>query len=319
MNQLVTIPLGSLGADYVSLSPRVKQWLLANRARFVCRYIARRTSIGKIITREEIAWLHEHGIGIVLNYEGSHTDHLLGAPGGVANGKWSRDFVHGLGYPAGAPLVFSVDTDVYAGNIALATAYSRGFISEIDPYTAAAYADSDLLAALKPFEPLGWLPNARSWSEGSDDAIVHVKQGREDKQWGVDPNVCVRPFLAWLPHNDPTPTPTPEPEDDMNILPYPERIYDTRAIGERFDAMEVRIVPIVARRVRVNITAVNPAADGYITVWGAAGRPKTSNLQLNAGRNSDNTAAVVLGDTGELFVHTTAACHIIIDLQEAGD
>lgn len=317
MNQLTTIPVGALGADYVWLSPRVKQWLLANKAKFVCRYIARRTSIGKIITREEIAWLHEHGIAIVLNYEGSHNDHLAGPAGGKSNGAWSREFVRGLGYPAGAPLVVSIDTDVYSGNLALANAYARGFISEIGPYTPAAYADSDLLAALKPLDPLGWLPNARAWSEASDGAIVHVKQGREDKQWGVDPNVCTRPFVAWLPSNDPTPT--PEPENDMTILPRPERIYDTRVIGERLDAGEQRIIPIMARRVRVNITAVNPAANGYITVWGAAGRPQTSNLQLNRGQNSDNTAAVVLGDAGELFVHTTAACHLIVDLQEAGD
>lgn len=218
MNQLVTIEPGALGADYVSLTPKVKAWLLTNHARFVIRYIARRSSIGKIITTAEIKWLHANGIAIALNYEGSTNDLQSGAPGGVANGSWSRQFVRSLGYPEPAPLFVSVDTDVYAGNLGTAKAYVQGFIGQIGAHHPAVYGDTDILAAVKPLRPIGWLPNARAWSDPTDGAIVHIKQGREDKQYGVDPNVCLLPFQAWLPHDDKPEPPQPPEDSDMGKL-----------------------------------------------------------------------------------------------------
>ena len=199
--QIVTINPGDKGADYVSLTPTVKAWLLANDIRFVIRYIARRTLIGKIVTADEIAWLHANRIAVCLNYEGSENDLYTGAVGGVANGAWSRTAAEGYGCPPGVALFVSVDTDVTGSNLGTATAYARGFLGQVGGYRPGVYGDTDLLGAVKDLHPVGWLPNAWLYNAIAGNPSVHIKQGRQVN--GIDPNVCVAAFPAWLPHEPP--------------------------------------------------------------------------------------------------------------------
>ena len=211
-SQVVTIEPGDNGADYVALSATglvTIARLKAMECRYAIRYIARRTSIGKIITPKEITDLHNAGIAILLNYEGSTTDYVGGAPAGQANGAWSRQFADSLGYPIGLPLFCSIDTDIYAANSGTARAYLRAFMAAANPYRPAVYGDVDVMREVKDLDPVNWRANAVGWGRDTSGLTIHVQQGRQDN--GIDPNECLAPFNAWLPHQPVVIVP-PKPE-----------------------------------------------------------------------------------------------------------
>lgn len=231
--QITMVQPGAKGADFVALNDAVKRYLLDNGCTFAHMYVARRSSIGKIARPEWVQWCHEHGIAVVFDYEGNAGDVLAGAVGGVANGAFTaqfcRNFPYGGGYPAGATLLCSADTDVYAGNIGSASAYVRGFAGQTTAWQPGTYGDPDILLAVKDLHPVGWHANAWKHTDPTTGRPLtpaqliaagvptHVMQGRT--LGVVDPNTCVTAFPAWLPHDVTAPPPEikppPHQEDDM--------------------------------------------------------------------------------------------------------
>ncbi len=110
----------------------------------------------------------------------------------------------------------------------------------------------------------------------------------------------------------------------------PVRLADTRpatGIGgfTRPDAHTIRVqvtnrggVPSNATAVVLNVTAVNPGGEGYVTVYPAgAARPEASNLNYDAGTSVPNMVTVKLGPNGAVDVYTYAAADLIVDVSGA--
>ena len=115
----------------------------------------------------------------------------------------------------------------------------------------------------------------------------------------------------------PKPTPNPQ-EDTVQAVLTPQRMLDTRKGLQRpLRAGETIEVPFVANEVVINVTAVNPEADGFAVVWGPGSRPGTSNLNFRKGATTANLART-LTDNGVVRVWASAPCHLIVDLQAAG-
>lgn len=95
----------------------------------------------------------------------------------------------------------------------------------------------------------------------------------------------------------------------------PTRLLDTRDTGARAQAGSVTRVPVPAgaSAVALNVTAVDPAAASFITVYPCgAGRPLASNLNVVAGQIRANQ--VVVGtDGGDVCVYTQAPTHLVLD------
>ncbi len=69
------------------------------------------------------------------------------------------------------------------------------------------------------------------------------------------------------------------------------------------------------RAVSLNVTAVDPDADGYLTVWACgSARPETSNVNYAAGAVEPNAVVVPVDETGEVCVSTYAASHVLVDV-----
>ncbi len=69
--------------------------------------------------------------------------------------------------------------------------------------------------------------------------------------------------------------------------------------------------------VMVNLTAVSPAADGYVTAWPSGSNlPNASNLNFVHGRDVANLAVVPVGTDGKimLFNGSTAPVDLIADV-----
>lgn len=203
----ITIQPGSVGADYVKLTNGICEWLLDNNARFVVRYVAQTTKIGKIITPEEIKWLHNHDIAVVLIYEGQADDTLKGGPGGVTNGIFAAATAKELGYPKGLPIQAAADIDLGGSNLKASRLYMEAFKTAVtsEGYTFGMYADEDLAEVMEC--DMLTVPNAKGWSRRLYAKIraslpwgltVHVLQSLPNAS-RVDPLKCYTPFQAWLP------------------------------------------------------------------------------------------------------------------------
>lgn len=103
--------------------------------------------------------------------------------------------------------------------------------------------------------------------------------------------------------------------------PQPLREFDSRTGGAPLPAGGVYELRLPAEKagvvtaVNVNVTATQPAGDGYMTVYPCGqGAPNASNLNYRAG---DTVAASAFGSfdaNGRLCITTSAASHLVVDL-----
>lgn len=74
-------------------------------------------------------------------------------------------------------------------------------------------------------------------------------------------------------------------------------------------------IPANAATAILNIAAVRPIADGYLTVYPCgAKRPDVSNVNYRAGSVSSNSVVVKVGDRGTVCVFTSATSNIVSDV-----
>ncbi|MFT3792480.1 MAG: hypothetical protein QM741_15775 [Rudaea sp.] len=125
-----------------------------------------------------------------------------------------------------------------------------------------------------------------------------------------------------LPSCDATTTPTTSPFVALN----PARLLDTRGGAQTVDAQYAGTGALYADNqidlavlgrgglpaagvgaVALNVTATNPSAPGYVTVWpGDASRPLASNLNFTTGRTTPNLVVVKVGANGLVSLFNSA-------------
>lgn len=168
-----------------------------------------------------------------------------------------------------------------------------------------------------------------SWAEVEDGAGfgVHAFIGHDtdsatdDEPWHMQP-IEIRGWQAWVNAGRPDPAPfAPEPpEDDMALIADQRRLMDTRPLPEQIDPTDPPVevqTDHPGKALFVNVTAVETAGPGFITVWGAGNRPQTSNVNYDhAGQIIANLATVTADANGKIrFATGTSACDVIVDLQ----
>ncbi|MFN0027304.1 MAG: hypothetical protein ACKV2O_09015 [Acidimicrobiales bacterium] len=82
--------------------------------------------------------------------------------------------------------------------------------------------------------------------------------------------------------------------------------------GEAF-RIETGLQSSLAVAVQLNVTVVDPAAAGYLTVFPCGDRPGTSTLNFDALQTVANAATAPLGAGGELCFYTTAETDLVVD------
>jgi hypothetical protein len=103
----------------------------------------------------------------------------------------------------------------------------------------------------------------------------------------------------------------------------PRRLVDTRSgLGgsTRLAAEQTIAVPAVApgstaTAVQLNVTAVDPAADGFVTAWPCGGPPPiVSNLNPSTGITRPNLVNVRVGAQGDVCIYTKQATDLLVDV-----
>jgi len=113
---------------------------------------------------------------------------------------------------------------------------------------------------------------------------------------------------------------------EFNVI-TPKRLYDSRKAsfnptGAKLTSSGLTLqiagangVPSIARTVVLNVTVVNPAADGYVTVWPSdKSQPNTSNVNYLAGQIVPNSVVVGLSATGKVSLSSYASTDVIVDI-----
>lgn len=104
----------------------------------------------------------------------------------------------------------------------------------------------------------------------------------------------------------------------------PRRLYDTRTSKDRLVAggtIEVQAtgtagIPADATAAMVNVTAVNPAAAGYLTLYPCGEtRPTTAGLTYLGGETRGGASLVELGPAGKVCVYSPVASDVVVDVQ----
>lgn len=205
------------------------------------------------VTRDEIALVHSFGLGFIGNQEQGAGDALQGYPKGFENGRIAAESAHDVDYPEQFMMVCSYDTGITVYTKGLALAYGRGFNQAAQwPGPKTVYGGTyvgNRLAEVGLCDDI-WKANASSWSPLNEswDRVI-LNQLRQTDSHLVDPNVCLRPFEAWWPHDVPDPVPVPPPpivvtppaptpppaqEDDMTVgifVPAPDAGFNAQWIG----------------------------------------------------------------------------------------
>ncbi len=112
--------------------------------------------------------------------------------------------------------------------------------------------------------------------------------------------------------------------DDAGALAFtpavPTRVYDTRnAIGGWSpihglnQTTDVRVAPDTAVAVTGTITLVSPVTPGYLTAYGCATMPPTSNLNAGAREVLANALTVGLGPAGRMCIFSSSTAHVLFD------
>ena len=100
----------------------------------------------------------------------------------------------------------------------------------------------------------------------------------------------------------------------MRMVVPPVRVYDSRHAGAHAKGESRRIRLDTVDAAFVNITVIDQGGGGWLTAWGHGNMPVVSNVNWGPGTTIANTSWVPVVD-GHINVFTSAACHVLVDLQ----
>jgi hypothetical protein len=105
--------------------------------------------------------------------------------------------------------------------------------------------------------------------------------------------------------------------DDMECLPKPRRLYDSRDTNKPLGPRDTRSIQVGNfKAVLVNLTAVDTdGGPGYLTAWGGGDRPVVSNLNWINPRSIVANLALVPVVDGHINLFAVTGTHVIVDLQ----
>lgn len=188
--------------DYSWARPDPQQMAAAG-IKVVARYLF---GDGKGLTDAERRGLHSAGLGVVLNYEASRGNHLLGATQGQIDGAAARGYATELGVPSGVPIYFSCDLEVSAGQMPTVLAYLRAADSAAHPSRAYGQA-----AVCDAYGRPAWQTIAWSYGRMSRNAVLYqylIEQDFHGSAVDYDTILNLDDLGAWWPEGSEHAMPT---------------------------------------------------------------------------------------------------------------
>lgn len=170
----------------------------------VCRYLSRDRS-GKTLSPTERTRLHDAGLWIVLNWEGTGnwSEFSGGVTAGTSAGRHAAELCRTLAAPASVPIFVSADYGAPRHHWPTIVEWLRAF-ADASGRRVGFYGQGDLGDHLLDVGAAEWLwqTNAHGWGGVSDRAVLYQKLPGRVCGADVDPNVLAgNPNdWAWMPH-----------------------------------------------------------------------------------------------------------------------
>jgi hypothetical protein len=131
-------------------------------------------------------------------------------------------------------------------------------------------------------------------------------------------------YKALEPGYPPFPPAPQAPDPSLFVSIPPVRVFDSRAtrpVGQ-FKLLRIQVtndlwnVPLHAKAVALNVTAVTPCGTGFLTIFpcGPTAAPVASNLNFVPGRNVANAVTVRVGTLGRVCAYASAQTDVIVDV-----
>ncbi len=195
--------------------------LKANGITGVSRYIARTSSIGKIMGRAECNRIVAAGLALMINYEQSAGDWQGGGAKGASDGAWARSYVRNvLGLPDSVVIIQSIDTGVSSGQLPVAAAYQQAFNAAGGQGPQGCYGPRNVLEHLAG---QGLLKVAWEWMGVAGQAstpVANIRQYR-NKPYSLpftyDSNTPITPYYGQYTGQSQE-LDVPFSADDVNVL-----------------------------------------------------------------------------------------------------
>ena len=176
---VLTARPGELAADYYSLNEPIKRLLLGDnvfgeKVVGVARYLHRTSR--KQLTRDEVSWLHDNGIGVKVIYEETANEIDGGAERGARSARQAIALLDATfpDYPHGCTITACADTQVGASNFQKAVDYFDAFrdvLAADGRWVMSGYAGSYMVDHGYTFPGGVTYPGAGSWSRSFFNAI----------------------------------------------------------------------------------------------------------------------------------------------------
>ncbi len=235
--------------------------LKANGITGVSRYIARSSSIGKIMGRAECDRIVASGLALMINYEQSAGDWQGGGAKGASDGAWARSYVRNvLGLPDSVVIIQSIDTGVASGQLPVAAAYQQAFNAAGGQGPQGCYGPRNVLEHL---HGQGLLKVAWEWmgtAGAPSSPVSHIRQYRNKPYslpFSYDANTPITPYYGQYTGQSQE-LDVPFSADDVNVLRKiaDETVKQTVAQTWAFALEEVDGVPGDSTAHRTNYSAV---------------------------------------------------------------
>ena len=226
----------------------------------------------------------------------------------------------GFAAPAGLPLIALLPTDPGAGTTAtlrLPDGRTLRQGADLCVITPSTFHSSDATYG----------PAAESVLHGDHAVVIIPRAPLQPGSYAATLTVPGRPALSWSFTQNPAARP-PAPAAALPGQYNPvvgQRLLDTRtgtgvAAGKIAPGQTVRLaiggraVPTGTEAVVLNITATEPDAAGYVTVFPCGSAPLASNLNFRAGETIANLTIVGLDASGAVCLTSMSRAHVIADL-----
>lgn len=202
------------GGDWVSPDMPYAEFRKAGHT-FAMRYAVPGIA-GKMISRNEVAVAHSHGVDIGLIYETTGATWRGGVTAGKADGIAARQALESLGAPHSVACYHAVDAQVADSEMWVVRDWLTAVAAEMKPYRTGVYGQASVMDMARSLDPSIFRWQTQAWSAGRVSQWTEILQLGSTSFAGINIDIdlaYLSDFGQW--YANPAKQPQPQKGDTM--------------------------------------------------------------------------------------------------------
>lgn len=171
---------------------------------------------GKMISRNEVAAAHSHGVDIALIYETTGTTWRDGVVSGTADGIAARQALESLGAPHSVACYHAVDAQVADSEMWVVRGWLTAVAARMKPYRTGVYGQASVIDMAHALDSSIYRWQTQAWSGGRVSKWTEILQLGQTSIAGINLDLDIAYAPAWGQwYANPGNQPKPVSEDNM--------------------------------------------------------------------------------------------------------